>query len=369
MMLGLVLRLVEMLSDLGVERLLVQAPDGDRPRLQAGLQGALVLRGLVLATALVAFAPVLQAAFPDGPTAWTYVALAAVSAVRGWLHLDARRAERRFAYGRMAMVEIGAAAVMLAALPLAAVMLGASYTCLVLAMLCHAAAQVALSHAVAKRAYALRFDVSVLRRLWVFGAPLAANAALMFLTLQADRLIVAAAWTWQDLAVYGIAAQLAWLPAQVYGRASVSLHLPRFRLASRAALAAAMRQSALLGMIFAAGFAACAVPAIGLVYGAALHPDPALAGMLGLAAGLRILRTPLSVLALAETRTGDTARANLWRAAALLPGLALAFGGAGLAAFAATAVLGEFAAAIAAWRLCRNARGPVAPSAKGGAFA
>ena len=59
MMLALTLRLVEMVSDVGIERLIVQAPDGNTSRLQAELHGAAILRALsrILRAALATAAP------------------------------------------------------------------------------------------------------------------------------------------------------------------------------------------------------------------------------------------------------------------------------------------------------------------------
>jgi hypothetical protein len=47
MMLALTVRLVEMASDVGADRLMLQAATGTRARLQADLHGALLLRGLI----------------------------------------------------------------------------------------------------------------------------------------------------------------------------------------------------------------------------------------------------------------------------------------------------------------------------------
>jgi O-antigen/teichoic acid export membrane protein len=69
MMLALTVRLVEMASDVGADRLLVQARDGYCPRLQADLQGALVLRGIAGALLLICASPILAMLFADGPSA------------------------------------------------------------------------------------------------------------------------------------------------------------------------------------------------------------------------------------------------------------------------------------------------------------
>ena len=190
-----------------------------------------------------------------------------------------------------------------------------------------------------------------------FGAPLVLNAGLMFLTFQADRLLVAGWYGWAEVAVYGVALQLAMLPAQIAGRAAGSLLAPRLRGLTGSALTQVARQAVglylLAGLGFAAGFALLAPPAIELVYGAAFRPELSLALAFGLAAGARILRTPLSQIAVALGRTGDPARANLWRAMALGPALAAAWFGLPLTAIAATAALGETLATLRALHLGR----------------
>jgi O-antigen/teichoic acid export membrane protein len=200
-------------------------------------------------------------------------------------------------------------------------------------------------------------DRAVLREVLGFGAPLVLNAGLMFVTFQADRLLVAGWYGWAEVAVYGVALQLAMLPAQIVGRAAGSLLAPRLRGLTHGALTTVARQSVglylLAGLGFAAAFALLSPTAISLVYGAGFRPEPMLALAFGLAAGARILRTPLSQLAVALGRTGDPARANLWRALALLPALVVASMGLPLTAIATTAALGETLASVRALHLAR----------------
>ncbi len=354
MVLTLVLRLAEMVSDVGIERLLMQRPGEACPRLLAALHGASVLRGLGTALLLAALAVPMAAAFADGAAVTSYLALALAPLMRGALHLDYRLAERDLSLRPLAVVEGGAVLAMLAALPLAVTVWG-DHRAMVAVLLAQSAAQLALSHLVARGRYALALDRAVLAEVLGFGVPLVLNALLMFLTFQADRLIVAGWYGWAEVAVYGVALQLASLPAQIAGRAAGSLLAPRLRGLSGAALAAVARRAVLLhlglGTGFAAAFALLAPSAIALVYGAAFRPAPALVLALGLAAGARILRTPLSQLAVALGRTGDPARANLWRAAALIPALTAAALGQPLIAIAAAAALGEALATLRALRL------------------
>ncbi|CAN1549676.1 RfbX Membrane protein involved in the export of O-antigen and teichoic acid [Paracoccaceae bacterium] len=356
MVLTLVLRLAEMVSDVGIERLLMQRPGVLPPALLAALHGASWLRGLGMAVLLGALALPMASAFQGGASVAIYAALALAPLLRGGLHLDYRLAERDRRLGPLAVVEGGAVLAMLAAVPLALTIWG-DHRAMLLILLAQAFAQVVLSHLVARQRYRLALDRAVLAEVLGFGAPLVLNAGLMFLTFQADRLLVAGWYGWTEVAVYGVALQLAMLPAQIAGRAAGSLLAPRLRGLTGAALTPVARQAVglylLAGLGFAAGFALLAPPAIELVYGAGFRPDLSLALAFGLAAGARILRTPLSQIAVALGRTGDPARANLWRAMALGPALAAAWFGLPLTAIAATAALGETLATLRALHLGR----------------
>ena len=365
MMLALVLRLTEMVSDVGVERLLAQAEDGDEPKLQAQLQAAVLLRGLAMACAMCALAAPLAWIFDGGPTPLDYAVMALVPMVRAFLHLDYRRRERQFNYRSLAVVELSATAAMLIAAGGAALALG-DHRAMIVAILAHAVTQVAMSHVVAERRYSLSFDRAGLLRIWQFGAPLIVNAGLMFLTMQADRLIVAGAYGWADMAIYGIALQLASLPAQIIGRAAHSLLAPRFRIAIAENRLPKEARYALwlhvaLGGVFLFGYVGLVRPGTGFVYGAEYVPAIALAIGLGLAGALRILRTPISQLAVSSGRTGDPARANLWRAFALGPALLAAFTGAPLAAMGLAAAFGEALGLGRGWVLLKQAGAITAP--------
>lgn len=355
MMLTLTVRLVEMASDVGIERLMVQAPDGNAARFQSELQGAAILRGVICATMLLAFAPLLTSVFSDGPSAASYAALAAIPFIRGFGHLDYRRLERRFRYTKMSIVESGATITMaICVVPFA--WLFADHRAMTLILLAHAVSHTTLSHLVADRKYKTALSLATLRRSWTFGAPLLLNAGLLFLTFYADRFIVAQAYGWALLALYGVALQLALLPAQIVGRAAASLVLPELRLAladndPQRVWSRCLNTHIVLASVMVVVFATLAPTVISLVYGEAFRPEVALATALAIAAGFRILRTPFSQLAVATGRTGDTARANLIRALALVPAVAFAAAGLPLAAIAAAAALGEAGATFRAFQL------------------
>ena len=358
MMLALTVRLVEMASDVGVDRLIVQAPDGNAGHLQSNLQGVMIARGFITSLLIVGLAPVLAGFFADGPNVAAYAVLAVVPLLRGFAHLDFRRAERHRSYGKMAMVE-GGATLAMAICVLPAAWLTNDHRAMCVALIAHASAFTALSHLIAHRRYRVCFDLSAMVRAWRFGAPLILNAILLFFTFYADRVIVAGAYDWATLALYGVALQVALLPAQIVGRAAASLVLPRLREALRVNRLAevwppVVSYHVILAGCMVGGFALLAPAVIGVAYGTAFKPSGTLALALGVAAGFRILRTPYSQLAIATGRTGDPARANLVRALALLPAACFAALGWPLSTIAAAAALGEAGATLRAWQLAQT---------------
>lgn len=367
MVLVLVLRLTEMISDIGVERLLMTSRDGDDPRFMSALQGAALLRGLAMAALLLALAVPMALLLPDGASLGEYMALAVVPLMRAFLNLDYRLAERNFSYLPLALVEGGSVLVMLVSLPLIGHLVP-DHRAMLVALIVQSAAQVLLSHLVAHRRWTMHFDTVILNRAFKFGTPLVVNAFLMFLTFQADRLIVAGWFGWAEVGIYGVALQLASLPAQIAGRAAGSLLAPRLRVALlndnlRPVVKSAVQVHVALAAAFALGFALLAPIAIALVYGEQFRPSFPLALALGVAAAFRILRTPHSQLAVASGRTGDPARANFWRALALLPAIGLAAMGEPLLTVALAAMVGEMLATLRAHVLMQLSFKPISEEA------
>ncbi len=358
MMLALALRLVEMSSDFSIERLILQAPDGDDPQFRRAMQGAALVRGGVLAGLMLAMALPIAMAFTDGPSTSTMALLALVPLLRGAVHLDYRCRERGFDYRGVMITEGGAALVMLASAPVAAWLID-DHRAFIIVVLAHAAALFALSHIVARTRWQVAFDKAALSRVISFGAPLLANSALMFLIFHGDRMIVAGFFGWAEVGRYAVALQLALLPAQIAGRAAGSLLPPAFRRAVAAgslntAARHASRNYLLLGLAFVTGFWLLANPAISLVYGAEFAMSLPVILALGALAGLRIARTPLSQLAVALGLTEVPAKASMLRAAAVPVALCLAWAGMPLATIAAAGAAGEALAALRAAQLLRT---------------
>lgn len=90
--------IVEMLSALGLQLQIVQAKDGEDDRLQAGLQGFQMLRGIFSATVLFFAAEPIAVFLGIEHAAWAFKAMAAVPLMTALVHFDVHRLHRQMRY-------------------------------------------------------------------------------------------------------------------------------------------------------------------------------------------------------------------------------------------------------------------------------
>lgn len=360
--LGTWLRLVEMVTDLSVERYLLRAPDGASQAVQRAAHGTSVLRGLVGTGFMLASLPPLLLVYDIKGQAWAFMAAALVPLIRGFTHLDYRLHNRLLHLRTTVVIEIVSALVGLAAAATVFVMPGAA--AFAAALLMQAATAVILSHLFAARDYRLSFDKDIRRRLWVAGWPLAVNALFLYAVFQGERLVIGGALGLAVLGSYAITAQLALLPVMIAGRLSIGLGLPVLaRAGATTARGAQLRQDVLqlfqaAGVLFWFGFAALAPLVTLRLFGPAYAQPPAIVAWIAAAAALRLQKTGPATLLLASGRARDIMAGNSARLAGLAAGTLGMIALHDLTVFVAAAAIGEAASfGTAAWRA---APGPTA---------
>ncbi len=354
--LGLVVHFLDMASSLSVDRLLIQAPDGDDPKLQNAAHVIELVRGALAAGLIFLLAPLLAQAFgaPDAAGAFRWLAL--VPLLRGPLHLDSRRVQRDFRFRAAALSEGGAAlATTLAVWPLSRVVAG--YELLLWLLILQAGLALALSHAVAVRSYRLEWDASAAGRMLAFGWPLVVNGLLLFGISHGDRVVIGtaprlfeqASYGLADLGLYSAAFTLVQAPTLLLVQVTNAIVLPLFsralsdlELARRYALCSAAL--AVPTGAFAILFILCGGPLVEVIYGDAYAGAAAVVAALGAMQAVRIIRPAPTQAAIARADTRTPMLANALRSCALpAMGVTAAAGGA-LASIAACGLAGEVAA-------------------------
>jgi O-antigen/teichoic acid export membrane protein len=343
------LRLIEMITDVSIDRLILQAKDGASVKFQTLAHGASILRGFIGGLALLLLA--LPIAFTFDINAEGLCFLALVPVIRGFFHLDCRIYNRHLKLGGAALAEGGGAlAGLIAAWP--SVMITQGPEAIVLSSLAQVIVMVALSHMVARRKYRVGLNTTNLKRIWAFGWPLALNALFLSAVFQGERIAVGGAYGLETLGRFGIASQLALIPALLAGRIAHAALLPaasrnQSRARGRFGLGVLFTTFG-TGLLFTACFALLAPGVIDLLFGTNYTLEVAVLAWLGAAAGARIARTGTVILILAGGDTRGVLAGSFLRAIALGIGTLLALDGLSLEQFAAIAAAGEGASLIAA---------------------
>lgn len=349
--LTLLLQLVESLTDLGADRLIVQATDGDDPRLLANAHLALVMRGALTALALYLVAGPITHFFAIENARTAFEAIAFAPFVRGFLHLDSRRAQRTLNNRPNLLIEVvPQAAALVLTLPL--LRLTGGPPAIVWLAAAQAATAVAVSHAVAGRPYAIAANKDMLLRLFAFGWPILLSALPLVAVYQGDRIVIGRVYGMEALAGYSAAFMMTMVPGLLAAKAGHALMLPLLAQAQdrdeafRSRYAAMSEVTALAAVLYLAGFVIAGGTILPLAFGDNYRGLEAIVSWLAMMWALRMIQAVpgMALMAMGETR--PLLIAGLIRASALGLALGAAIFGLGVNGIAASGVAGELASLI-----------------------
>lgn len=357
----LMLQLVDTLSDLGAERLLIQARDGENPQLQATAHALLIARGIVTSLLLVLAAGPITAFFGIGHAQWAFETIALAPLVKGFMHLDARRYQRSLINRPYVLTEILPQALTLAvALPLLSA--SPSYGIVVWLALAQAGTALVISHAVAERRYQVALQPGYLRRLIAFGWPIWLSALPLAAVYQGDRMIVGRYIGMEELAAYTAAFLVTMVPGLLAARVGNALMLPLLAEArgNRSEFQNRYRSMLSLTSIFAAayltGFLAAGDSLLRIAFGQNYDGLGMLCGWLALMWALRMIQAVPGMSLMAEGDTRPLLWAGLIRALGLPMAIFAIHQGHGLIGAAAAGTAAEALSLVyVVWRNSRHA--------------
>jgi len=357
--------LLEMVSNLSAQSLLVQAPDGDAPPFQGTAQLLLVFRGFINAALLLAVAVPLSSLFGVPQARWAFYWIAAIPLLRGFVHLDLSRFQRNMRFTPQVIVDIvSSVLVTLLAWPLTSWL--RDYAAMLWLLLLQAAVYTIGSHVVAERRYAWTWRRDYARRFLAFGWPLLINGLLMYGILQGDRFVIGASgrlfpnsvYSLADLGIYSVAFAVTMAPSTLFTSMASSLFLPVLaRVQTEPEKFERRYKVCVLILAFAA--AVIAIPFIvagrwivPLIFGPKYITAGAFIGWLGAMWGVRVFRTAPTQAALALGDSRNSMIANIARSSALIGVLISAATGRSLTSIAVCGLFGEvIATVVCLWRL------------------
>ncbi|MGI9014090.1 MAG: oligosaccharide flippase family protein [Phycisphaerales bacterium] len=366
--------LLEMVSNLGADRLLVQAADGDDPRFQRTAQLLQVVRGILIGAAMFLLAHPVARLFGIPHVEWAFQCMALVPVLRGFAHLDVSRLQRHMRFGPDAMLSFSMQLLPLAlAWPVAAWL--NDYRAMLVLIFAQVGTQVVFSHLLAERKYGWAVSTTFASRIIIFGWPLLINGLLLFGTFQGDRLIVGSLYGMEPLAEYGVAFMLTMAPAIMLTKITATLFLPALSSKQADPVVFHRRYSLsfeLLTIIaaFVAGlFVVAGGPLVELIYGSRYSTAGTLVAWLGVMQGVRLLRTTQANAAIALADTWQVMASNLFRAFAFVAMLIAAVQSAPLVVIAMCGLGGEVIAFTYTALALKTRRGlPAGSSIRAGAI-
>lgn len=318
----IMLQMVETLSDLGADRMIMQARDGDTPRFLAASHLLLAVRGAVLAAILFISAPAIAAAFGAAHAAAAFQIAALAPLIKGFMHLDFRVAQRGFDNRPQMLVDVvPQAAALLATWPL--LMVTRDYSVVVALSCAQAAAATLLSHILARHPYRFAFDTGILTRQLQFGWPILASALPLVAVYQGDRMIIAHFAGVEALANYTAAFMVTMVPALIAAKVGHALMLPLFSgnvrrgqpLAGKFRVAS--ESVAVMAALYLSGFLVCGGAVLPLVFGPQYDQLGPVTGWLAAMWAFRMLQSAPGMALMAHGETKPFLIAGIIRAAAL----------------------------------------------------
>jgi O-antigen/teichoic acid export membrane protein len=356
---SLTFSLMEMISNLSAQMLLVQDGDGDNPRFENTAHFIHAARGLMNATIIFVLAGPVSHLFGAPQAKLAFECLALVPLIRGFYHLDINRFQRHMRFGPFVQVDSGSnLLVTLIALPLAFWL--RNYWAMLWLLVAQSVCYLIGSHLVSERRYAWACDRFFTKRMFHFGWPLLINGLLLFGIFDGDRFVIGSAhrlfarsnYTLTDLGVYSVAFALAQAPSVTFGNICSSLFLP---LLSRAQglrtqferrYMVCIQIVSLLAAIVAIGFILAGGKIVTSIYGHKYAAAGIYVGWLAAMWSVRVFRMAPTIAAMAYGDTRNAMVSNLARSSAVVGALLIAATGRSLVWIAVCGFLGELVALV-----------------------
>lgn len=314
--------IITLMSDLGLNKMIVQSLDGEDQTLQHGLQGFQVLRGLATGVILFLIAHPMARFLGNEDVAWAYQLVALVPVLNSLVHYDMFRMQRQMNFGPTMVVQAGGPLIsLLLVVPLHA--LFGDFRVMLYAVLAQFAFRALGSHLLAERPYRVSFNRTIMRQGFGFGWPMMVNGVLLAFVLQGEKLIVGREMGMAVLATFSMGTSLLQSPIGAVVRAVNQFMLPQLSAlqgqdaAFRETARVSMQINLLVGVAAAITVAIFGAPLIDLALGPRYQPVIPLLIFFTTLEVLRAMRNSTALISLARAKTGNGLFGNIPRVVAL----------------------------------------------------
>jgi len=318
---SVVLGLAGLVTDVGLDRFVMI---NTTPRALSAAHVLLIMRGALLALALVGSAPLTAALFGIPQFASSFALAALAPFLGGFVHLGIIQIQRDYNYVSESIAQLVANSAAIAAV-FAGVMTMHDHRAIIAGFVTESLTYVILSHLLAKVPYQLRSDKQTLRAALSFGLPLTVNGIGLATISQLDRVIVGHWFGVRVLGTYAVILNVAVIPVSLILRVFGTLGLS-YLLSARDVSQINSKSYNLLVFVYstlALLYSLWVVLTIDIltpfVFGAAFSVDPTVHALITMLVFLRLQRGGAPTTALLKSgRTVELALLNLSAALGLL---------------------------------------------------
>lgn len=357
--LAVTISVFELMSNLNMDKLLIQAEDGNEAPFEDTAHLLQAAKGLMNAVFILLLGGPIACLFGEPRARWAFFLLALVPLLRGFVHLDTCRFQRLMRFRPAVTVDVcSQVLVTLIAVPLAFWL--HDYRAMLWVLILQAASALAISHIVSERRYRWNWDKAYVRRIISFGWPLLINGLLLFIILDGDRFIIGSAHrlfsksplTLADLGVYSVAFALTMAPATFISSITASISLPVLSKVNslpqqfERCYSAYVQALCLVAVGLAVPLILCGGWIVALLYGAKYGAARSFIGWLAAMWSLRVLRNGPTIAALSLGDSRNSMYANVARTAALAGVLISVALNGGLELIAISGFIGELLATL-----------------------
>ena len=347
----LIIGMVGLFTDLGIERYLLHVRQDDLPLVQPSLYTVLIVRGLLGGAAIALLSGQIAQLFGLEDLVHIYLFAALFPIIGAFKSLDPMRRQRDLVYGPSIAADLTGMLVNVT-VSIALAWTTQSYMSVVWGTLIGAATTTVLSHLLAAEPYRPGWNPDAVRGLFTYGLPLTLNGVLIFVGNQGDRFLIGVLEGVSDLALYVAVGTLTTNATQILAKLTSNLYLPILS-AVRDDPEAFARRSRIcgtisLGMVFTVmvPMMFLASPLVTLLFGEAYRVSVELGAWLSVAAAARLFSIWPITAALGLGTTVEILAANIVRSSGFGFALWAALAGFGAVGVAAGIAVGEILAVL-----------------------
>lgn len=341
----LVLTFLEMLSNLSVDRQIVQDERGGGRRFISNVHFFELFKGLFLGMGLYLLAPLLSNIFKLGEAQWAFEVLSVVPVIRGFRNWSSVTEQRESVFLKTSIMELLPQLLSFILFFVISEFVK-DFTLYLYLILFQVIFQVVLSHILKLYRYSICFDLDILKSIFVFGWPLMVNGFLLYFFMQGDRALLSVFYDMTLLGLFSAAFSISIMPTVILGKFLNSLFLP---LLSRGGQVFYYRELLVRICIFMAFIYVLFICVGGeflyrAVFGEKYHSGAVFLVVLGVVHSFRIIRIAPAVIATSVANTKSILYSNVVRGIGFLVAIIFASVGVSPVYMAASAGLGELLA-------------------------